>query len=674
MPFTVELRADNILKSNTKYRSGGVRGSVIWSSEVVNNGNFANKDVWADNSIEISCPFSTAQNANYIILKFENSSIAGEIVSCGYTNDNNTIITYVLDHYTTAQMTQGVRGGFFTGAMGLCARTNLTYPRESLANQLPEPISGSDLKKVHSEFTEQFNQKINSKYDITQTSNSALDNGNCFVLWISAFAAWAIQKNGGSADSWQILASSPTSNSITNVDLADFTPPASIRPTTLWHGGYTTGVPLVFSTELLLSVYINDMLSNVGVRTVIPKDGISNDGTVRRYVNVDRQYFTSDNLTTEQANEQVEMEMTKIITEQDIFQIMIIPKKIATSPQKERVFFNDEVVLDLDLSNFNPMKDEKITILPDGTIINDYSKSKALTFPYYYLKLKTRIGNEIVITPQLKMKQTSYLNEFTVNFWTQFVGGNTPKLMLSINDYTEEGTPTDEINGIEWNTIYEYPSIAWTSGVSTEQQVAQLSARMHRSANIQTAIIGQSTQGTGFLYGLRGGKAHMGQNLMQKGLSSLGNAISYTGASANLANANTGGFTPYDRYTTDTENSKKQSQDNSNNLISSNPHTIMGEGGTDLLLSSPVTIYQCGFSDGELFSLCRYFDRRGQATNCIINPLTNAGNVFGGNASITSYGGKTYYEFYDIDVTGTMPTNLKNAIQSMFTSGCYLVN
>ena len=197
--FSAELRADPVLKGNVKYRNSPfVRGDSVASRIAVSNGNFSNKNIWADNSVELGISWRQAQESNYIIITHSIADpnvavnppmipwtrIAGEIHSTMYVNDNNVNISYVVDHYTSAQLTEELRGGFFTGAQGLVNRTNLTYPAESKANQLPEPFSGNDIKVHHPDLTEQLNASINGSLGITQTGTHPIDNGYCFVVYI----------------------------------------------------------------------------------------------------------------------------------------------------------------------------------------------------------------------------------------------------------------------------------------------------------------------------------------------------------------------------------------------------------------------------------------------------------------------------------------------------------
>jgi hypothetical protein len=675
--FNIALRADQQLKSNVKYRSGGVRGAVIAELTLISNGNFANKDIWADNSVEISIPFSTCQLANYIVITFENTVIAGEIISVTYVNENNSNVSYAIDYYTTAQMTQSIRPGFFSNIQGLCSRTNLSYPAESVANQQPEPFSGNDFKRVHQELTEKFNDTINGHLNISQLPQDILANGHYFVLWISAFAQYAIQQNGGTADKWGLSHTAPTPMSIETVN--DFN--TGVNGNELWYGGYSVGIPLVFASETSMSNYINTCLSQVGLRVEVPTQWNDWEKEFNWVDITGTQYFTSQGLTEDDKGQTAPMHQIKMITESDFLKVQIIPQIFCNTQSMTQWIVGGQVDTNYGLDNFNPMRDERTVILPDGTIVHDYSKSKAMQYPYWYHSLKTRTGNEINLLPQIKHGGINYLPDFNFYYWLRFIGGEMPKLMIAISDYSDTHEPPLSGSGTEWHTIYEYPSIAWGKNMQSQQQLGELSARMHNTAQIQSAIIGASTAGTGFMYGLRGGTPNTAtQGFFRSAMTRLGNWVSRLNTGSgntsyrdmqnfndmNIFGGGTGQF--------DNAISQKNVEGNAQRIVASEPRTILGEGSTDALLSPPVTIYRCGMTDGELFGFCRFMDRKGQATNAYINPLTNSGSVFGGNAIIVSFAGRTYYEFYDLDVSGTMPVDYKNAIQAMFIAGCYLIN
>lgn len=111
-----------------------------------------------------------------------------------------------------------------------------------------------------------------------------------------------------------------------------------------------------------------------------------------------------------------------------------------------------------------------------------------------------------------------------------------------------------------------------------------------------------------------------------------------------------------------------------NAIIGSSPTTIIGAGSIGALLTSPIKIIRRGYTDSELFGFARFLDRYGQSTYAYLNPITNAGDILGGNAEISEFGGKTYYEYHDIDIEGTMPVLFKNKIASLFITGVYLIN
>lgn len=52
MPYQVSLHKEPKMTHNIKYRST-FSAPALWSGTVVNNGNFANKNLFVDNSVEL---------------------------------------------------------------------------------------------------------------------------------------------------------------------------------------------------------------------------------------------------------------------------------------------------------------------------------------------------------------------------------------------------------------------------------------------------------------------------------------------------------------------------------------------------------------------------------------------------------------------------------------------
>lgn len=676
MPFKVTLHADTVLTANAKRRYGGVISAPIATVDVVMNGNLANANIYSDNSVEISIPLETCAKANYILLHFGDpvsTIIAGEITDLGYTNDNNTVVSYAIDHFTSAQETNVVRPGFMADVRGLCARTNLVYPQESTANMIPEPITGNDFKQLHGELTGMFNTSVNSFTGCNQGGGDIFSDGYVLVLWITGFAGGCLASLFGGLTHWErdrTLPPEPTIKTYTEL----MNPNQS--QVQLHYGAYSKGVPLVFTSVENMSKFINNMLNTKGMRVELNDshfDGVSVSDF--QYADIENSYFTSSGKT--EYDQTLPLQQIKVITEDDILKIQILPDQFAKNVKTQLV--TDEVIsTGLDLTNFNPMWDEKTVILPDGTIVYDYSKAKAFLYPYYYHKIETAIGNSIDLLPQLKYDINTYLVVSDYKIKWRFVGGESPKVMIGIGDYSDPiWSETSPESGIEWISVIEYPTMPWVIGVNSEQQIGALQAKMHKTATIQNAIIGDSTKGTGFLYGLRGGKANASQQgglrslmtsfggLFSGGQDKYGSRHMSPWVDANITGGAARGDNPLNQ---------EINTGNAERITTSGGNAIIGEGIFESLLSPHIKIFRCGYSDGELFAFCRYLDRRGQATNAIINPITNAGVVFGNNASITSYAGRTWYEFHDLNVNGTMPTEFKNAIHNLFVGGVYLVN
>lgn len=690
--YNVDIYSEPSIKGNVKYRNSPfVRGTIKASKIVVSNGNFSNKDIWSDNSVELNISWVTAQESNYIVITYNRTDpnnpnitipwtkIAGEIISTQYINDSNVNISYIVDHYTTAQLTKELREEFFTNIKGLCSRTNLTYGKESCANLQPEPYAGSDTKVFDYYMSSNFNREILNSWGL-RSGDDVIERGFCVIVWISNFAATTVHRTGGTIIPW-----------VPNACVAP--PPKSIYTSTNgfvesntsstweWYGSFSKGYPTLWTNLTLMNSFITGIQNTVGQEQEIPAKGYGNLNNTRWAV-IQDSYYTSMG----DRDSQVEpLTQTQLITSNDIFNIQIVPLNVAINYQAEQLTKKHSWLSKWGLNNFNPMKDERDTILPDGTIIQDFSKSKLMTYPYWYHKLITNIGNEILLIPQTKVKVPTINDDYTLNFQynfeTRFIGGDKPRLMISVLDYSDKTDSNYFSNGREWNTIWEFPNIPWQSNVNSEQQLQAISSALNRTSQIYSSIIGASVKGTGFMSGYRSGTSNAisdsrgswhEQSSMRSGFQTT---HSLMGIGAGVVTDSLGlRGSLSKKYKDDANVSSENAKTSSNNIIANSPHVIVGEDNISALLTPPVKILRCGYTDGELFGFARYLDRQGQSANIILNPITNNGDIFGGHAYISSVGNKTYYQFYDLDIDGTMPVFFKDMITQLFVGGVYLIN
>lgn len=697
--FQADLYADPQINNDHKYRNAPyVRGTEKASRIAVSNGNFSNKNLWENNSVELGVSWRTAQESNYIVITHSITDpedpdniipwtkIAGEISSTEYINDNNCNIAFIVDAYTSAQMTKDLRGDFFTNAMGLCVRTHLTYPLENSANCLPEPFSGSDTSSAEflasdAPMSWYLNEDIKEKWHIDNVGDDVIANGYCFVLWISNFAATTIKRCGGVVEPWVLNACAPPNpNNIYEATKAGGFIDYSLKTTMLWYGSYATGFPTVWDDLEAMNTFIHRILNTVGQEIRLEPYGLGSLSSVTKWATIQDGYFTSMGKT--QYDKTDPMKQTQIITSDDIFRIQILPRYVAEHAQEKQKLEVHLIDVHYGLDNFNPMKDERDTVLPDGTVLHDYSKSKIMQFPYWWFQCVTNIGNTIDIMPQTKfiplqnqVEEKDYIWDFMLKCQTRFIGGNNPRLMLSILDYTNS---IDDIgDDKEWVTIWEFPSIPWQSNVSSEQQLQELALNMQSTANIYNSIIGESVNKKGLKYGYYSKFNTLVSDPKASAQGTFRGVGSMFGSgfriAENVVNAGAGA-TILPKYMLDAEINQMNASGSANAIIGSSPTTIIGAGSIGALLTSPIKIIRRGYTDSELFGFARFLDRYGQSTYAYLNPITNAGDILGGNAEISEFGGKTYYEYHDIDIEGTMPVLFKNKIASLFITGVYLIN
>lgn len=490
-----------------------------------------------------------------------------------------------------------------------------------------------------------------------------------FVLWISSFAAQAAYDKGAiiAPSGWGLVSTPPNSGVTIKPDFST-TFPANSE----WFGGISTGYPICFVDAAQMARFINALLNNVGTQVNYPARGISADSVIRRHVQLaEEQYFYPEPNNVDTYD--TEMTQIRLIGPQDILRIQVLPR-VFQATQATPKFFTVNVNLPDNLSNFNPIIDERTVVLPDGSIHNDYSKSKLMLYPYWFFELKTATGDSIVITPQNHMSIGNFLNDHIIRLVFKLTGGDRPCLQVAVTDSAlldDGATENQERSTLQWYTIYEFPTLSWSSDVSTEQQLAAIQAITNRRGEMQAAIIGNMTKGFGIEYGIRGGQA----DFKRQGLDALGTMLGgiYRNIDPKGQVKDTQTDTQGGRYKFSDQLLSQLGKSEAGRIIQTSNFISGGGDSLSILSMQAIAFFRRGYNWGELFGFGRFLEREGQSCHLNGNPITNSFNIFGGNASITSYGGKTYYLFSDIDVMGTMPVDFKNAIAIMFCGGCYLM-
>lgn len=655
--YRIVLVNDSIVKLNVKRRIG-LSGSVIYDSKnIVNNGNNSNFSPFNGNTVDVSTSLSNAIKSNFIKIIYDNIVVVGLITDFIYVNNNNTSIVYDIDAFTTSIETKKLNGGFLTSLYGLCDRVNMTYPYESVVNQLPEPVSGSDKSLLNRVITKKINDGVNSFLGVTQNGGAPFENGYGFIVTLSLFASGCIRANGGLVTAFGLdNAIPPSPNTVKKVDSFNFDGNVVYS----WYGSPLTGLPICFSSPSKLSKFLEGILSNIGCEIELPPSGLGDLTSITKWADIKKSYFTSYGSGSSDKTEP--LKQTKLISTEDIFDVKLVPLKMLKASLKNEIK-TEFIELGINLSNFNPLKDEKITVLPDGTIVNDFSKSKAMTYPYYYFKILSAEGQEILINTEVKnANDYGYKQDFRLKVVYRFVGGENPKMLIGILDKDDTTSPLSPSSGIEWHIIYTFPSISWSTSINSTENNNRVNINYDRTSLIQSAIVDMRKEKP-FEFGRRGGNMdRRDQSSSDSRKTMIGNYV--------------GGFAGYGRssgskYPLDTEISTNNIS--SSHSITSSPTFVKGDTYGDSLLLPPCTVFRCGYTDSDLYALCRYFDSYGQSAQQMLNPLNNSPTLFSGFANVSTFNNRTFYQFHYIDFIGSAPLPIKLEVENLFKQGVYLI-
>lgn len=655
--YRIVLVNDSIVKLNVKRRIG-LSGSVIYDSKnIVNNGNNSNFSPFIGNTVDVSTSLSNAIKSNFIKIIYDNIVVVGLITDFIYVNNNNTSIVYDIDAFTTSIETKKLNGGFLTSLYGLCDRVNMTYPYESVVNQLPEPVSGSDKSLLNRVITKKINDGVNSFLGVTQNGGAPFENGYGFIVTLSLFASGCIRANGGDVTAFGLdNAILPSPNTVKKVDSFNFDGGVVYS----WYGSPLTGLPICFSSPSKLSRFLEGILSNIGCEIELPPSGLGDLTNITKWADIKSSYFTSYGSGGSDKTEP--LKQTKLISTEDIFDVKLIPLKMLKASLKNEIK-TEFIELGINLSNFNPLKDEKITVLPDGAIVNDFSKSKAMTYPYYYFKMLTAEGQEILINTEVKnANDYGYKQDFRLKVVYRFVGGENPKMLIGILDKDDTTSPLSPSSGIEWHIIYTFPSISWSTSINSTENNNRVNMNYDRTSLIQSAIVDMRKEKP-FEFGRRGGNMdRRDQSSKDVRKTMLGN---YVGGAIGY------GRSTGSKYPLDTEISTNNIS--SSHSITSSPTFVKGDTYGDSLLLPPCTVFRCGYTDSDLYALCRYFDSYGQSAQQMLNPLNNSPELFSGFANVSTFNNRTFYQFHYIDFVGTAPLPIKLEVENLFKQGVYLI-
>lgn len=708
MKYIFALHKDKNLSHNIKYREQvfGAGQGQVWSGEVVSIGNFASKDLFGDNSVEISCPYELALTANFVRLKFEDWHTIGPIIHWEYINDQNTRIHYVVDAYSSA-----VASGRLENLSGLCDRVN-SYCLEHWINLLPEPFAPSDIQRANPDLTIQFTDFLDSVEGFEGGTTWLQDDKVNFVLTVSPAIVDFL--NVAAFDTPPFFSPEFKNRSTLNFKGADFTQ---------HYGGIFRGTPLLFTSIDNVRDFIKQILSGCGFVTKTGPEGFTGQEMKTRlavsYIDspggatvsvgnsdFNQQYDetmteswnttetggyawngttwinnsarnTSGTTTTTYKRGQAPrgLEYCRPITSADIYNLYCLPKRFCND-DPHPTYFGTTIT---GFRNYLNMSDVAAE-LPD--------KAKLAAYPYCYNKIVTANGDIVDIIPQSHYQNslTSLDPNYTVKVRAQFIGGDAPRVMGMIESAKAGSDVRAKVES--WFTIRNYPAI--TSALNDDwniqqqkdftnlKQIGASAANARIQSRLNNPLIQGFTDGVG-TSAPGGGTAG---NLLNQAGAAISGAFNNVGPAgiSRIGRPNNYGVknsTPIDTKGFFVDPSASAAAMTANSLqgqiISPSGSTIMGNDFLGQFQVLPVSVYDCGASDSELFSFARYLGKFGSAVSGPLNPRTNVGLLFGGRCLPQPFEGRTFYQFLSMEVEETIPRQWKDSIESLFKSGVWLI-
>lgn len=650
MPFTVSLHAEPKMTHNIKYRSA-FAAAALWTGTVVNNGNFSNKNLFVDNTVELgtgrlSPDMSNEQlccNSNYIKITWDAWTVIGLITDWQYINDGNMHISYQVDAFMSALVS-----GVIDDIKGLCERVNIVpgYPQ---SNDQAEPFSCSDIMEGNPSMTAQMNASVFAIEAMDIAYPGAL-NPNCYqVLTVSpAIVDYC------SLTPFQV---NPTVPDIALHSLPSNRLSFKGADTTLSHGGIFRGTPICFDSDSGMKTFIKQILSGCGFMTVLPGDGYSIQRAVSRHqyqtyneIGGGQTTWTYKNTSGEQ------MESIRFIDSDDIYAAYIIPKVFCTS-------------------EFNP-KTETYQIT-DGlrTLGNLHwgaegqDKIKFLNYPYTYYKGTTANGDNFTIIPQTNLRSTTTTPTY-FQLFIKYFGGDSPRLMGLIGLGTSEtASPYTSGQANDWFTIRNYPCIPVSPDMSQNAQVQKDIGNVRQLQAVKANAVMNNRLSKSVSSGYYDSVEGRGYDTEHLGAGSAF-AYSFGNVVGKIPGLDKGGLF---KNKTGAEVDTAANTMLANATIDGASNQTMGDDFVSQLGAPAFTMYDAGSTRTERFTFSRYIEEFGQAFNCIINPLDNSGDTWY-SGTITPVGDRTFYLFSHIHIDGNFPIIWKEKIKELFESGVYLID
>lgn len=651
MSYQVSLMQDDKLNVYQKYRNG-FPGAVVFSTTVVNIGNFSVKDLFVDNTVEIGAgsdatnesTYDHATRATHIRISWGGWVVVGRITSTEYINDNNVKIGYAVDPFTSANLS-----GAFTELKGLCERASV-IPANFNTNIQAEPFSPSDQSTINEGLSLYLQRRVASvEGDMSSYDRDPLLFGRYdIVLTVSNRVVEYLNIDP------MTYAPLTFAKELKDVETLEFSRPDVTRHS----GGIFRGVPIKFTELDEVTTFIKEILGGCGFRTELPATGYDKQkATTHQQYIINNASGAGEAYMREKNENSDPVESITYITEADIYNCYVLPRN----------FTGGRDIIDRITDTIGGFKGTG-NLHPWGA--ETQRSNKLLTYPYYYIRVLTANGDQVTVIPQSHSKATPDQLDLTTE--VKFVGGDTPRLMARFEQKDFNGIIAIDTEH-EWFTVISYPSITISINNSYNPQIMRETNAINQIGVTYT----QANTGHGFTspFG-KGAREGIQTNWSDyrgatEGMN-LGEGVMHgLGATTNFLTFGLAGKAVGNKPLREAQTVNRQM--NANNFLSPAQSTIQGNDFLHQLNTPRIMVFDCGASEAEMFSFCRYLEEYGATLNCIIEPLTNAGDVWGGDGVITPFEGRTFYLFNNITVNGNMPISWREGIKNMFESGVYLI-
>lgn len=669
--FTVALHAEPQLSDMVKLR-GDLTSTPIFTAELVNNSNFGNKNIFCDNTVELGAATQSlppivatipgennACAANVIRISWESYVVIGFITDWEYTNDNNMRVSYRVDAFMSALLSNMI-----TDIDGICERISMTTGDEYFANEQSEPFTPSDNSWADPITTSEFNDGIHTFEGITVGSRGVLTSGTCFILTVSPkVAEWCGTDAFGTPPT-----PVPELKTIGHFKFSG-------ADTTQCGGGLFRGIPFKFASWSDVQAFIKGILSGCGFRTIFPATGYSTQESVTRrlLMNVPNDAGGTSTYWHKNWNNDP-YESISFIGGSDLYNLYCVPEKLLDAAAgngfvegycRAASFTN----LD-DMHNFGSETDRA---------------GKLLMFPYVYTKMVTANGDTATIIPQIHYeKDSAFKPSFSVQMSLRFVGGDTPRLLgRLVPGFASSGLNPDpyaDDSVCEWFTIRNYPAVTLSFNDSYNPQIQRdiTSSRKLMVNYMNTVALARLTSPVS-----QGYRDYVNQN-GERGIRNDNQGL--LGSLGYIGGATVGGLQGVisdalgvrrGSLLSDIDRQRAQNEsraDRYGNIITAEQGVVMGNDFLSQYGIPAVACYVCGATDAEMYTFCRYLEEYGTAYNGRVKPLQkDYYAMLGGLAEVDPFDGRVFYRFSHVKVEGAMPQEWRNNIKALFESGAYLL-